>query len=75
MTSYMDFSLYMDFYIVIFIFGPPEAATIGFLFHVTVLSACSCWKGEMGGVGGVNWKRGLSSPFHADEKLSSVRLC
>lgn len=45
-TSYMDFSLYMDFYFVICVLCPPEAATSRFLFHVTVLSACSYQKGE-----------------------------
>lgn len=45
-TSYTDFSLCMDFYAVISILGPPEAATSRFLFHMAILSACSYQKDE-----------------------------
>lgn len=35
-TSYMDSSLYMDFYYGIYVLGPPEAATSRFLFQVNI---------------------------------------
>lgn len=47
-TSYTDFSLCMDFYVVISILGPPEAATSRFLFHMAILSACSYKTDENG---------------------------
>lgn len=42
----MDFSRYVDFYVVISVLGPPEAVTSRFLFHVTLLTACGYQKGE-----------------------------
>lgn len=47
-TSFTDFSLCMDFYVVISILGLPEAATSRFLFHMAILSACSYQKDENG---------------------------